>query len=191
MRGITKELKLPYLRLDKSSMSHCNDIISILNEMKISCVLMDDIDWMDRNRGMQQLLHLLGSISSMVNLILGSANYVSKLPGALKRPERFDRTFLVEFLDSQVHLKMVNNDNEIFNLTQNWPAVFIKELMKRVIVEGKEKALNEMSDLQERVTELLAEKYSNSQKENNQNSDLEEDDDEDNENDEENELDDD
>jgi chromosomal replication initiation ATPase DnaA len=171
MRGIAKELKLPYLRLDKSSISYYNDIISILNEVKVSCVLVDDIDWMDKNAGMQQLLHLLGSLNSMVTLLLGSANYVRKLPGALKRPERFDRTYLIQFLDSEVHLQMVNQDEELYQLTQNWPAVFIKELMKRVKVEGKEKALSEMNDLQERVDELLAEKYSNAQKETNEKED--------------------
>lgn len=164
MRGIAGELKLPYLRLDKSSLLHHNDIISILNEIKVSCVLIDDIDWMDKRGGMQQLLDLLGQLNSMVKLVLGSANYIAKLPGALKRPERFDRTFLIQFLDQEVHLQMVQQDRDIFNITQNWPAVYIKEFMKRVKAEGKEKALSEMSDLQERVDELLKDNYSNSSK---------------------------
>lgn len=163
MRGIANELKLPYLRLDKSSMSFYNDIISILNEIKISCVLIDDIDWMDKHHGMQQLLHLLGSLNTMVSLVLGSANYVQKLPAALRRPKRFDRTFLIEILDPEVHFQMVREDQELFALTKNWPAAFIEELMIRVDVEGKEKALAEINDLQERVTEIMAEEYSGHQ----------------------------
>jgi SpoVK/Ycf46/Vps4 family AAA+-type ATPase len=114
------------------------------------CIILEDIDHL----GHEEIVDLLDKIEDFNHenkLVFATANRVSRLDNALLRPGRFDEAIEIKNIDEEVLLKLVQGDSEIFEIVKNFPVAFAVELMKRVKILGKEEALQNIQDLQDRV----------------------------------------
>lgn len=178
INGLIKEMDGKSLKFEDISSFDTDLIEDLIRFIRPKIVIFEDVDHMD-NHSLDVLLGSIEKISSNCSIILASANEISRLDNALVRPERFDRLISVDKLEPEVVMQFVNNDLDIFESVKNFPAVYIKEFMKRVLVLGKEQAIESSADLFERIENLGYVNYSLSKAKNNKNYDYEKDDDED------------
>lgn len=159
INGLMKEMDAKSLKFEDISSYDDDLIVDLIRFIRPKVVVFEDVDHMDQT-SLDSLLASIEKISSNCNIILASANEISRLDNALVRPERFDRLISVDKLEPEVVLRFVNNDKEIFELVKNFPAVYIKEFMKRVNVLGKQIAMDNSEDLFERIENLGYVNYS-------------------------------
>ena len=62
-------------------------------------------------------------------------------------------------MDPEVLLKIINNDLELFELVKEMPIAFVQEIMKRIDVFGRDKALNNIQDIFDRVKNMKMSEY--------------------------------
>lgn len=157
VKNITSLLGLRTIRINNLSKFDSEIILDILRLFNPDAVILEDID----NVSVEEVSDLLDKVEKFnrrQKLILGTANQIHHLDEALIRPGRFDEAIEIKIIEKKVVRKIVNNDEEIFELVKEWPAAFIVELMKRVEVRGKAVALANYKDLTERI-ENLSETY--------------------------------
>lgn len=159
IKGIVSELDARTLKFNGMDSIDQNSIIEIIRGFAPDCIIFEDIDHA-RVASVDFLLGQIEQIAANCKLILASANEVSKLDNAVLRPGRFDQPIEISRLDDEVILNLVKNDKELFEITKDFPVAYIQELMKRVNVEGKEKAIKSIEDLRARVDNLYTSNYS-------------------------------
>lgn len=157
--GIISTNSLSTIKFTNLNLIDSNSLIEIIKILTPDCIVLEDLDHAQHNQ-LNLLLEKIEQLTSNVKLILGSANQVSLLDNALIRPGRFDQAIEINRLDDEVIMNLVHNDQELFELTKSFPVAYIKELMKRVDVLGKEEALASMQDIQIRVQNLNNNNYS-------------------------------
>ncbi len=153
VRGISNVMGLRTVRLNNlNEVRHIatNHIINLLDP---DLIILEDIDHM-YSYEIHHLLEKLDDLNNRRKFILATANEITKVNNALIRPNRFDQLIEIKNLDRDHIWELVKQDEEIFERVQTWPVAFINEFMKRVIVEGKDKALSEVADLERRVKKL-------------------------------------
>lgn len=153
VKGITHCLKAKCVRFtDLSSMNNAF-VAEILRTLNPDAVVLEDIDHMSMDE-IDDLLDKLEDFNNQKKLIFATANQVRKLDDALLRPGRFDEVKEIKTLDEEVLMNLVENDEELFQISKSFPVAFTVELLKRVKVLGKEKALQNMQDIKDRVDNL-------------------------------------
>ncbi len=157
--GIISTNSLSTLKFANIDSLDSNTIVEIIKILSPDCIVLEDLDHAKHDQ-LNTLLEKLEQFTANVKLILGSANQVSNLDNALIRPGRFDQAIEVKSLDAEVIMNLVNDDKELFELTKDFPVAYIKELMKRVEVLGKEVALKSIDDIIVRVDNLGMSNYS-------------------------------
>lgn len=157
--GIISTNSLSTLKFTNINLIDSNSLVEIIKILTPDCIVLEDLDHAQHNQ-LNVLLEKIEQFTSNVKLILGSANQVSSLDNALIRPGRFDQAVEINRLDDEVITNLVRNDQELFELTKNFPVAYIKELMKRIDVLGKEQALATMDDIKVRVDNLAVNNYS-------------------------------
>jgi cytidylate kinase len=127
--------------------------MDIINLLKPAVLVIDDIDHgIEKDQaGLDKILNVLEDNKLQTKLVLASANVAVKLDPALQRPGRFDEVIEINFLDRETHRKLVNNDDDLYKFTANFPAAYVVEFMKRVKIKGKDQALQDSEDLLLRV----------------------------------------
>ncbi len=158
VRGICHYLKAKTFRINninKLTTDSVNDIIKIFNP---DAVILEDLDNMSIE-DVQELLDKIEDVNKKHKLLFATANQPSKFDNATIRPERFNQVMKISHLEREIAMELVQNDEEIYEKVQDWPAVSIIELMKRVKVKGKEYALNNMQDLIDRIVQINSTNY--------------------------------
>lgn len=115
------------------------------------------IDDLDHTGNWEKFLSFLEELRDLGKVVIGTANKVNQLNSAIIRPGRFDKLILISKLDENAVMKLVDQDMEIFNLVKDFPVASIMELMIRVRVQGKEKALANAEDIISRAKALQEE----------------------------------
>lgn len=160
-RGISKTLGLKTLRMnivDLYNNGSSLDIKSVIDFLDPDLIIFEDIDY-GYNDQVGEVLSKFESFSNEKKLIIATTNHISKLSDAFLRPGRFDEIIEVKTLDEKVVRKLVNNDEDIFEIVKDYPVAFINELVKRVNVFGKEEALNNLEDLKKRFERINNNEY--------------------------------
>jgi hypothetical protein len=130
-------------------------VMNLISLFQPTIIVIDDIDHGIRNgSNIDSILKSLEGIHTNTKAMLASANVVTKLDPALQRPGRFDELVEIKCLDRKVHMSLVDQDEELFQFTTDFPAAYILEFMKRVRVKGKAYALANSKDITSRVKNL-------------------------------------
>lgn len=159
IKGILQELHARTLKFENFHQINMNSLTEIITYCDADAIVFEDIDHA-RSDLTDFLLAQVEELSQSCRLILASANVVSNLDNALLRPGRFDEAVEIKRLDNEVIMSLVGGDKDIFEKTKNFPVAYIKELMKRVKVLGRDEALKTIKDLEARVDNLLTSNYS-------------------------------
>lgn len=130
----------------------------LVKNLDVKTVVIDDLDHLDGNN-IAFTLKQLEILRASGKTVICSVNQIKKLDPAIIRPGRFDKIIEIKYMPENKILEMVNQDTELFELVKTWPVVSIKELMIRVDVKGKAKALEEIDDLKRRVEVLTETDY--------------------------------
>lgn len=104
-----------------------------------NCVILEDLDHM-KTDDLNYLLKNLEEFNKKKVVLLATANKIDSLDLAVIRPERFDLTMSVASLDEEVLLNILKENSDLLEMVRYWPVVFINEALKRIEVQGKEKA---------------------------------------------------
>lgn len=132
-----------------------NNIIKLFSP---DLVIIDDIDHLNIS-DMQDFLSKIEEFNNNGKCILATANEISMVNDALIRPGRFDELIEINESEPDEIRKLVNNDEDIFDVVKDYPIAFIAEVMKRVNVLGKEKTLSNMDDIVKRLGRISGKSY--------------------------------
>lgn len=153
VKGISFCLNSKTIRFTSLENLNNSFVAEILRALNPDSVILEDIDH-NSNDDINDLLDKLEDFNNQKKLIFATANEVSKLDNALLRPGRFDEVIEINKLDEEVLRALVKDDPELFEITRTFPVAFTVELLKRVKVLGKEKALANMDDIAARIENL-------------------------------------
>lgn len=153
VKSIAYHLKLRTIRINNLSELSTDVVSSILELFNPDAIILEDIDNVPA-KNISDILDKLEGFNKSKKMIFGTANEVSQLDNALLRPERFDEVNEIRYLEEAVVLELVGGDEEIFELVKGFPAVFITEIMKRIKIKGREKALLTLKDLTDRLENI-------------------------------------
>lgn len=158
VKGITYCLSsktMRFIDLSNLAASLVSEVLRIVNP---DSVVLEDIDHMS-NEEITDLLDKIEDFNNQKKMVFATANEVSKLDNALLRPGRFDEVVEINQLDEEVLRKIVGDDEEILEITRNFPVAFTVELLKRIQVLGKEVALQNMDDIIDRIENIKDTNY--------------------------------
>lgn len=158
VKNICYILDIKTIRIDSLNKLSEEEIKDICTIFKPDCLIIEDIDHF-RSYDLSIFLSKLERFNKSVKIFFATANKPTNLDCASIRPERFDLAIKISSLEPHVVMKMVDSDQEIFDIVKEWPAASISELMKRIRVEGKEAALTSIEDLANRVKQIKMEDY--------------------------------
>lgn len=152
VKSIASRLKLKTLRINNLSDLSGQSIADGVRLLNPDAVILEDIDSVN----VKELFDLLDKLETInkQKVTFATANAASTLDNALLRPGRFDEVIPIVQLDESVVLRLVNNDEELYNIVKEFPAAFITEFMKRVKVKGREHALANIKDLTDRLENI-------------------------------------
>jgi hypothetical protein len=153
VKGIISCLNARSVRFTDLESINNSLIAEIIRAFNPDAIVLEDIDH-NSNEEVVDLLDKLEDFNNQKKLIFATANQVSKLDNALLRPGRFDEVVEIKKLDEEVLRALVGNDEQILKITKDFPVAFTVELLKRIKVLGKEKALSNMDDLVARIENL-------------------------------------
>lgn len=153
VKGIVHILNVKCLTFISLSAMNPMFVSEIIDVLKPDCIVLEDIDHSDPDE-IDDLLDKLEMFNQQKKLVLATANEISLLDSALIRPGRFDETIEISHLDELVIMKLVNNDKEVFEIVKSYPVAFICEVVKRIKVLGKDKALSSLQDLEQRLENI-------------------------------------
>ena len=159
VRGICANLGGRSIKFPELDQLNSNNILSVIEFLKPNCIVFDDIDrcYSDTT---SEVLNSLEKINENKNVVfLATANRISSLDDATIRCGRFDKTQEIKIMDPEVLLKIINNDLELFELVKEMPIAFVQEIMKRIDVFGRDKALNNIQDIFDRVKNMKMSEY--------------------------------
>lgn len=120
----------------------------IIDIVQPNVVIFDDLD---RSQSVLTLFEMLEMLHKKVNVVFATVNHLESLTEALKRPGRFDDIVHVSKLDELTVMKLLGEYSDVYSIVKDWPVAFIKEYVIRRNVFGKERALNGIKELQERL----------------------------------------
>jgi SpoVK/Ycf46/Vps4 family AAA+-type ATPase len=156
---VVNDLNLSCLYFDTSEIETIKSSIKLSTMLNPDIIILEDLDHV---YDLDFLLHFVEEFRKKPKkIIFGSANIVTKLDDAFQRPERFDKLIELQRLDNSIILNIVHNDLSILEITKSWPISYVKELMERIDVLGKEEALKSIGDLELRIKNLSITNYSN------------------------------
>lgn len=158
VKGITYCLSTKTMRFTELSNLAASLVSEVLRIVNPDAVVLEDIDHMS-NEEITDLLDKIEDFNNQKKMVFATANEVSKLDNALLRPGRFDEVMEINNLDEEVLRKLVGDDEEIFEITRNFPVAFTVELLKRIEVLGKEIALQNMDDIIDRIENIKDTNY--------------------------------
>jgi hypothetical protein len=159
IRFAARELGGLTLRVRARDLPHAHNLALVLELLQPSALLLDDLDRVDAPSA---LLDLWEEIRASCEVLLATANDITAFDPATLRPGRFDRIMHVERIDEEVFARMTEHlDPEITERVRAFPPAYLAELLRRVEVDGSERALTDIEDLEdqrEKARSLRADK---------------------------------
>lgn len=158
VRGISAKLGLKTIRVKDLSDISADVIAEVIGLFNPDAIILEDVDSASVD-DISDFLDKMEGFNKAQKLTFGTANRVNGLDDALLRPGRFDQVVEINNLEPEVIRKMVEGDEQLFNLVKGYPAAFTAELMKRVKTKGKEHALANIGDLKARLKKIKRNNY--------------------------------
>jgi hypothetical protein len=129
------------------------DYMSLYDAVDIihpEAIILEDFD---RTISDSEMLEFLEFINKRSKLIIASANSLTRIDAALTRPGRFDETIEVINLHEEIVKEILTKNHlKYFSKVKTWPAAFIVELSKRLMVlDDKKRIAASIKELAERV----------------------------------------
>lgn len=152
---ITEKLGLKSIRIPLKTFARSNwcdpvfDFKSILKITLPDILIIDDIDRLDYSV-QKELLEFIDTSKDKIKFIIASANNINNVSLPLKRPGRFDEHIYVPPLEKEV-LEKILKDNQITEEMIDWPISYVEYYQKYCRIFGREKSLELIPRLQERV----------------------------------------
>lgn len=149
-RGLGQRLGISIMLRDISVLedegsSAQSAVLKLLDILDPEVFILEDMDHGGYN--WRALLKFLEELQVRKKIIIGTANVLEDFNNAIIRPGRFDQLMKIEHMDKPTVWELVGGDEELYNIVAKHPIAYIKELMKRVKVLGKEEALKEVDDI--------------------------------------------
>lgn len=160
IRWLVEELGLSSVRIDLAVLarlhgSHSPNLATsletLLRLLRPRAMILDDLD---RVAVTAALLAFLELAQKTCQVVIASANSVDKMMGAALRPGRFDDIVKVDRLDPDVLRRLLGDDDALFERLAPLPAAYVVEIVKRVRVLGRERALGELDELVKRSAQI-------------------------------------
>ena len=159
VRGICANLGGRSVKFPELDQINSKNILDVISFLKPNCIVFDDIDRC-YNETTSEVLDALEKINQDSNLVfLATANRISNLDDAIIRPGRFDKIKEIKIMEREVLMKIIDNDLELFKIVETMPVACVKEITKRIEVFGREKALNNIQDIFDRVKNMKNSEY--------------------------------
>ena len=160
IRWLVAGLGLTSVRIDLAVLARMHGMHSptlatsletLLRLLRPRAMILDDLD---RVAVTAALLAFLELAQKTCDVVIASANSVTKMMGAALRPGRFDDIVRVDRLDPDVLRTLLADDLELFEKLAPLPAAYVLELVKRRKVLGKPQALAELDELVKRSSQI-------------------------------------
>ena len=160
IRWLVASLGLTSVRIDLAMLARMHGMHSptlatsletLLRLLRPRAMILDDLD---RIAVTAPLLAFLELAQKTCEVVIASANSVTKMMGAALRPGRFDDIVRVDRLDPDVLRTLLADDLELFDQLAPLPAAYVLELVKRRKVLGKAQALAELDELVKRSCQI-------------------------------------
>lgn len=158
VRGISAKLGLKTIRVKDLSEISADVIAEVIGLFNPDAIILEDVDSASVD-DISDFLDKMEGFNKAQKITFGTANRVNGLDDALLRPGRFDQVVEINNLEPEVIRKMVEGDEQLFNLVKGYPAAFTAELMKRVKTKGKAHALANIGDLKARLKKIKRNNY--------------------------------
>jgi hypothetical protein len=159
IRWLTRRLGVSSVRVDLGVLARVHgewnradiaaSLETVLKLLRPEALILDDLD---RIRVGGELLAFLEMAARTCRLVLASANCPRKMLGASLRPGRFDELITVDRLDPDVLRQLLGADADLFDRLAPLPAAYVAEFLKRRRVLGRDRAVAEIAELEERRT---------------------------------------
>ncbi len=153
IKGICSKLEFKTLRINNLSQINTGDAADMICLFNPDAIIIEDIDSVVV-KDISSLLDRIEGFNKRLKVTFATANKFVKLDNALVRPGRFDLTREIKYLDENVVMDLVDGDRDLYELVRTFPAAYIAEFMKRVKVKGKEWALANKQDLEDRIESI-------------------------------------
>lgn len=163
IRWLTRRLGVSSVRVDLGVLARLHgrtnteDVATSLEVMlkvlRPEAMVLDDLD---RVQVGGELLAFLELAARTCRLVLASANCHRKLMGAALRPGRFDEVVTVDRLDPDVLRELLGEDGDLFDRLAPLPAAYVAEFLKRRRVLGRDVAVGEIAELEQRCAAITA-----------------------------------
>lgn len=123
---------------------------TMLRVLRPDVMILDDLD---RIEVTAQVLSFLELARQSCRIVMASANSLGPLSGAASRPGRFDDILVFDTLDRQVVIDILGADADLVDKVLTLPAAYVAEFARRCRVLGRETALADLPELEERAQE--------------------------------------
>jgi hypothetical protein len=157
IRWLTRRLGVTSVRVDLAVLSAKHgsydqkalaaSLETLLKLLRPEALILDDLDRVSVGG---ELLAFLELAARMCRLVLASANRPRKMMGASLRPGRFDEIISFDRLDPDVLRQLLGVDHDLFDRLAPLPAAYVAEFLKRLQVLGRERAVEEIAELESR-----------------------------------------
>ncbi len=157
MRFVAKRFGKYSLRINVGDLDYLTseDMLLAIELLRPSTLIIDDFD---RSINPTKLLTELEEFNNHVQLLMVSVNHIHQLDDAVIRPGRFDDIIEVDMLDEDIVNKLIGDNVplDVKKRLRRLPIAFVVEFHKRRDVLGLDKALEEVVDLEKRMSNLQA-----------------------------------
>lgn len=160
IRWMIEQLGLTSVRIDLGVLARLHgthgaslstSLETLLRLLRPQAMILDDLD---RVAVTAPLLSFLEMARRTCQVVIGSANSVTKLMGAAVRPGRFDDIIRVDRLDPMVLRTLLAGDADLHERLATLPAAYVVEFATRRQVLGRERALVELDELIDRARQI-------------------------------------
>ena len=159
VRGICSNLGGRSVKFPELDQINSKNILDVIAFLKPNCIVFDDIDRCYEQTTTEVLDSLEKMNEDSTIVFLATANRISDLDDAIIRPGRFDKIKEIKIMEREVLMKIIDNDLELFKIVEEMPVACVKEITKRIEVFGREKALNNIQDILDRVKNMKMSDY--------------------------------
>lgn len=143
------------LTLEYLSRTNLPRLYAFLRVLRPTVLILDDFD---RLPNQNIYLDMFQELRRFVPIVLLTANDITKLNTAIKRPGRIDRVYTVLELDDKVLRKVLNKFwDQTPETIKKMPISFVQEFADRAEEEGIEEAIYSFEDLWTRFDENIKE----------------------------------
>jgi len=160
MKYIAREMGGHILRINVADLDNLDseDMLSAIDLLQPNILIIDDFDRVTRP---EKFLSDLEKFNKKIKLFIVSVNSVSKLDDAVIRPGRFDDILKLEKIDKEIVDQLIGDvPKDVHDRLSELPIAYVSEFNKRKEILGVEKAIEEVVELEQRISQAIRERRS-------------------------------